>query len=56
MFVHVQNLPLHCHEKQNEEVHEQDRPEDWNIKDWEEGHEYASRSSSCASHPELELG
>ena len=56
MLVHMHDLPLHCHEKQHEEVHQQDRPKDRNIKDGEEGHDYAGAHSSRTRQPEFELG
>lgn len=35
---HVPDLALHGHEEEDKPVHEQDWPEDWHIKHWEERH------------------
>ena len=56
VFVHVHNLSFHRHEEQNEEVHEQNGPEDWDIKDGEERHAHCRQGPSCTGQPKFELG
>ena len=38
MSVHVHDLSPHCHEEENEKVHEQNGPKDGDVEDREESH------------------
>ena len=55
VLVHVHDLSFHCHEEQDEKVHEQYRPKDGNVKDGKEGHDNGGSRSPGASHPKFEL-
>ena len=43
------DLPLHCEEEEDTEVDHQHRPEDWDVKEPEEGHGQGNRC--CHHHP-----
>lgn len=53
---HMLDLFPHSECKQNDEVHEKNRPEDRDIKDREKGKEQRQERGSCRIEPELKLG
>ena len=55
MLVHMLNLPLHGHKKQNPEVHDQNGPKDGYVKHGEKRHEKRCPRSPKARQPKLEL-
>jgi len=42
---HVFDLPFHCYEKENEEVHDQNRPKHWNVEGFEKRGEKSDKYS-----------
>ena len=55
VLVHVHDLPLHRHEEQHAEVHEQYRPEDGHVEDREERHRQRREDPARARVPKFEL-
>lgn len=55
MLVHMSNLPLHGHKKQDPKVHDQNGPEDGHVKHGEKGHEKRYPRPPKARQPELEF-
>jgi len=55
VLVHVHDLSLHCHEEQDEKVHQQDRPEHRNIKHRKESHDYGSECTPRTRKPKLKF-
>ena len=49
-----QDLPLHCDDKQDDEVEHQDGPEDRNVEERKTGAEKSNEYCSCHSQPEEE--
>jgi len=56
MLDHMHDLPLHSEHKEDDEVDEEYRPEDRDVKHREEGHHKADDDGFYTRQPELELG
>jgi hypothetical protein len=48
--------PLTCQREQDQPVHDEDGPEDWQVEDFEPAADEADHNGACGSVPELELG
>lgn len=55
MLIHVHDLPFHCHEEQDKEVHQQDWPKDGNVKHRKESHDYGRECTPRTRQPKLEF-
>ena len=56
MLDHVADLALHCEDKEDDKVDEEDGPEDGNVKHLEPGHDKRDRRRLHCLVPKLELG